>query len=229
MNELDLERKKQVIGLYGEMQLSMLLHERDWQVHRAYIDEGIDFTITKYWCAQCRKFSSQFVRYGDYKGKRQKCVTNLCEHCRTTELAIISRYLQVKTSEGIATDTAGVREFSFHPKIRYDMGADVFYVWIAVFEGSTANEKTCHFYIFSTKDVALFDNTAIDTYQITDNQKTTLRIRSDGMVLNKGKIYDYSCFNDKFYGNWEVLHPYPAANNSITLPSHNRTNLFKKE
>ncbi len=48
MNDLDNEKKKQVIGLYGEMQLAMELHARGWQVHRAYIDEGIDFSITKY-------------------------------------------------------------------------------------------------------------------------------------------------------------------------------------
>ena len=32
------EKKKQVIGLYGKMRLSMELHELGWQVHRAYID-----------------------------------------------------------------------------------------------------------------------------------------------------------------------------------------------
>jgi len=56
MNELE-EKKKQVIGLYGEMRLSMELHELGWQVHRAYIDEGIDFTITKYYCPVCKKYS----------------------------------------------------------------------------------------------------------------------------------------------------------------------------
>ncbi|MDR3274709.1 MAG: hypothetical protein LBS81_01755 [Endomicrobium sp.] len=45
----DVENKKKlVISLYGEMRLAMELHDLEWQVHRAYIDEGIDFTITKY-------------------------------------------------------------------------------------------------------------------------------------------------------------------------------------
>ena len=42
------DKKKLVIGLYGEMHLAMLLHEKGWQVHRSYIDESIDFVITKY-------------------------------------------------------------------------------------------------------------------------------------------------------------------------------------
>lgn len=200
------EKKKQVIGLYGEMHLSMHLHELGWQVHRAYIDEGIDFTITKYWCPKCKKYSNQFIRRQKYKGKNAKCVTNLCEFCETTELEVVSRYLQVKTSEGI--EVAGdqtCRDFSFHPKIRYDMGEEVFYVWIAVFNNDNG-QKTCYYYIFNTKDVSKFDNTSIDTYQVTDNQKTTLRIRSvDGAVINQGRIYDYSCFNDKFFFDFDCL------------------------
>lgn len=197
------ETKKLVIGLYGEMQLSMLLHDLGWQVHRAYIDEGIDFTITKYWCPKCQKYSNQLIRHSIYKGKSAKCVTNLCEYCKETELNVISRYLQVKTSEGKPTSNPNERNFSFHPKIRYDMGENVFYVWIAVFGNKI--DKKCHFYIFNTKDVSKFDNTKIDTYQITDNQKTTLTIDKDGIVTNSGKIYDYSCFNSQFYMNFDVL------------------------
>jgi thiol-disulfide isomerase/thioredoxin len=202
MNEIE-EKKKLVIGLYGEMRLSMELHELGWQVHRAYIDEGIDFTITKYWCSKCKKYSEQFIRNKKYKGKHKKCVTNLCEHCKRTELDVVSRYLQVKISEGISTDKNDIRQFSFHPKIRYNMGKEVFYVWIAVFD--TKKEKTCHFYILNTKDVEKFDNIKLPTYQITDNQKTTLRIRADGAVLNEGKLYNYSCFNNRFYNNWDAL------------------------
>ena len=200
------EKKKQVIGLYGEMQLSMQLHELGWQVHRAYIDEGIDFTITKYWCPKCKKYSNQYIRKDTYNNKACKCVTNLCEHCKETELEVISRYLQVKTSEGIEyKNDSKHRKFSFHPKIRYDMGKDVFYVWIAVFNEKNG-EKKCHYYIFNTKDVPLFDNINLDTYQKTDNQKTTLKIRKvDGAVVNKGKIYSYKCFNDKFYHNFNCL------------------------
>ncbi len=197
------DTKKLVIGLYGEMRLSMILHELGWQVHRAYIDEGIDFTITKYWCPKCQKYSNQYIRYKTYKGTKKKCVTNLCEHCKETELQVVSRYLQVKTSEGIETSQDNIRKFSFHPKIRYDMGNDVFYVWIAVFNNKF--DKTCHFYIFNTKDVSRFDNIELDTYQITDNQKTTLTINAEGAVLSSGRVYDYSCFNDRFYMNFSAL------------------------
>ena len=85
------------------------------------------------------------------------------------------------------------------------MGDDVFYVWIAVFTDSRG-EKKCYYYIFNTKDVMKFDNIQLDTYQVTDNQKTTLRIReSDGVILNKGKLYNYSCFNDNFFYNFDCL------------------------
>ncbi len=200
------EKKKQVIGLYGEMHLSMQLHELGWQVHRAYIDEGIDFTITKYWCPKCKKYSNQYIRRSKHKGNNVKCVTNLCEHCQETELEVISRYLQVKTSEGVEIkgDTEH-REFSFHPKIRYDMGKEVFYVWIAVFSDERGY-KTCHYYIFNTKDVSEFDNTSLITYQVTDNQKTSLTInKHSGAVTKKGKIYNYDCFNNKFYNNFSCL------------------------
>ncbi len=205
MSELE-EKKKQVIGLYGEMRLSMQLHELGWQVHRAYIDEGIDFTITKYWCESCKRYSNQFIRKTRRNGKIAKCVTNLCDHCQTTELRVISRYLQVKTSEGVKTEKDDVRKFSFHPKIRYNMGNEVFYVWIAVFDDKY--EKRCHFYILNTKDVEKFDNINLDTYQITDNQKTELPIRKDGVVLKKGSAttgYDYSIFNTKFYNDFKAL------------------------
>lgn len=202
MNELD-DKKKQVVGLYGEMRLSMELHELGWQVHRAYIDEGIDFTITKYYCPVCKKYSNQLIRKSKYKGKDVKCVTNLCEHCEATELEVISRYLQVKTSEGISSDKENIRDFSFHPKIRYNMGNEVFYVWIAVFDNT--KEKKCHFYILNTKDVEKFDNLNLDTYQVTDNQKTTLKIDINGCVLTKGKIYDYSVFNTRFYNDFGAL------------------------
>lgn len=207
MNNSIEDKKKQVIGLYGEMQLSMRLHELGWQVHRAYIDEGIDFVATKYYCPKCKKYSNQYIRYEDYKGKKRKCVTNLCEHCKDTELEVISRYLQVKTSEGENSKKENeieTKEFSFYPKIRYNMGKEIFYIWIAVFD-KPRFEKRCHFYIFNTKDVSKFDNIALDTYQITDNQKTTLKINENGTILNKGKLYDFSCFNKRFYEDWKAL------------------------
>lgn len=196
--------KKLVIGLYGEMRLAMELHERGWQVHRAYIDEGIDFVISKYYCPHCNRYSNQLIRHTTYRGRSAKCVTNLCEHCGTTELTVVSKYLQVKTSEGV--DVSGrvdVKDFSFHPKIRYNMGDDIFYAWIAVFD--TPTDKKCHFYIFNSRDVTLFDNITLDTYQVTDNQQTHLYIREDGSVTNTGRLYSYDCFNTTFYNNWDCL------------------------
>jgi uncharacterized protein YxjI len=57
----------------------------------------------------------------------------------------------------------------------------------------------------NTKDVKKFDNINLPTYQITDNQKTTLKINKNGVVLNKGKDYDCSCFNARFYNDWNAL------------------------
>lgn len=209
------DKKKQVIGLYGEMQLAMILHEKGWQVHRSYIDESIDFVITKYWCKQCNKFSNQWIRRGEYKdNKNKKCVTNLCEICHTGYLDIISKYLQVKTSEGVIYNNSTTkRKFSFHPKIRYNMGQNMFYVWIAIFSKDflqkhdqelQIDSPIIHFYIFNSKDVSRFDDINLATYQITDNQKTELPINKDGTIIKDGKKYNYDCFKE-FHNNFTCL------------------------
>lgn len=204
------DEKKQIIGLYGELQLAMILHKKGWEVHRSFIDKGIDFVITKYFCTKCKKYTNRLIRNNQYEGEIKKCVTNLCELCETQSLKIISKYLQIKTSEGVYKSKE-IIEFSFHPKIRYDIGDDVFYVWIAIFneENQIQNENQIqsaimHFYIFNTKDVIKFDNIDLPTYQITDNQKTTLRINTNGEILNKGNKYDYSCFAN-FHNNFNCL------------------------
>ena len=208
MNDLEEEKKKQVIGLFGEMQLAMKLHALGWQVHRGYIDEGIDFVISRYFCKKCNKFSNQLIRQSNFDGKNAKCVTNLCELCGTQKLDIVTRYLQVKTSEGKPTNKQDERSFSFHPKIRYDMDKSVFYVWIAVFANSSNDEDLenakIHYYIFHSSDISKFDDISLPTYQITDNQKTTLRINFQGKVLNKGKKYDYECFKE-FFNDFKIL------------------------
>lgn len=203
--QLDEEKKKQVIGLYGEMQLAMKLHSLGWQVHRGYIDEGIDFVISKYYCKVCKKFSTQFIRQESWQGQKAKCVTNLCEFCKKTKLDIVTKYLQVKTSEGKPSKKPNAREFSFHPKIRYDMDNCVFYVWIAVFaDDENLEQSIIHYYIFHSSDVSRFDDMSLPTYQITDNQKTTLRINKQGEILNNGKKYSYDCFKE-FHNDFEIL------------------------
>lgn len=202
---LEEEKKKQVIGLYGEMQLAMKLHSNGWQVHRSYIDEGIDFVISKYYCKACGRFSNQLIRGSIFQGKSVKCVTNLCESCKTQKLDIITKYLQVKTSEGKPTGDKNIRNFSFHPKIRYDLDESVYYVWIAVFANNEDLENAkIHYYIFHSSDVRRFDDISLPTYQITDNQKTTLRINLQGEVLNRGKKYSYECFRE-FLNNFALL------------------------
>ena len=79
------------------MNLSMELHERGWQVHKSYIDEGIDFIITKYYCTRCRKFTEQLIKTTLYKGNSRKCTTNQCKFCKTKSIKLINRAIQVKT------------------------------------------------------------------------------------------------------------------------------------
>ncbi len=90
--------------------------------------------------------------------------------------------------------------YGFHARIRYHLAdARVFYAWIQVWD-----EDNVNYYIFKTEDVALFDNLQLVSYQITDNQKTTLRINVDGKVLNEGTKHDYSAFKD-FHNNFKCL------------------------
>lgn len=49
-----------------------------------------------------------------------------------------------------------------------------------------------------------FDDMTLPTYQITDNQKTTLRINFQGQVFNNGKKYSYECFK-KFLDDFALL------------------------
>lgn len=200
------ESDKLVIGLYGEMRLAMELHKRGWQVYRAYIDEKFDFVILKSYCESCQSFKNALTREEFYKGRNRKAVTPLCETCEQDSLKMLVRFIQVKTSEGVPPKQTKlaeeIKEFSFHPKIRYHLAdSRVFYVWIQVWDQDTHD---INYYIFKTSDVDRFDNLELDTYQITDNQKTTLRINKQGEVLNRGRTYDFSVFED-FHNNFECL------------------------
>ena len=200
---------KRVIGLYGEMRLAMELHKRGWQVYSAYIDEKYDFVILKSYCENCKDFRDAFTREETYinkKGeeKKGKSVTQLCQTCKQDSLKMLVRFIQVKTSEGKPGKTTKtgeeVKKYSFHAKIRYHLAdSRVFYAWIQVWD-----EDNVNYYIFKTEDVALFDDLQLVSYQITDNQKTTLRINEDGKVLTDGKKYDYSAFED-FHNNFKCL------------------------
>lgn len=203
------ESDKRVIGLYGEMRLAMELHKRGWQVYSAYIDEKYDFVIMKSYCENCKTFRDAWTRQEPYinkKGEEKigKTVTQLCNICQQDSLKMLVRFIQVKTSEGISLKKTKsgeeIKTYSFHAKIRYHLAdSRIFYAWVQVWD-----EDNVNYYIFKTEDVALFDNLQIDSYQITDNQKTSLRINKEGKVLNKGKIYDYSAF-EKFYNDFKCL------------------------
>ena len=188
----DQDREKRVIGLYGEMRLAMELHQQGWQVYRAYIDDKFDFVIMKCFCYICQEYTNALQRERRYNGRNAKTVTNLCETCHNDSIRMLVRFIQVKTSEGEPRPVPNEKAFSFHPKIRYHLAdGRVFYAWVQVWD-----EDNVNYFIFRTKDVERFDNITLATYQITDNQKTTLRISKDGIVLNRPRLYDYSVFED---------------------------------
>ena len=199
---------KRVVGLLGEMSLAVELHLRGWQVYRAYIDEQIDFIAMRLYCRKCKKFSAPEKRA---KG-RHSFPTNLCESCKTDSLSYVCRFIQVKSSEGVAAggDDDDRRRFSFHAKLRSNIDARAFYAWIATYQIGKGKEGA-HFYIFHHSDINKFDNLNLDSYQKTDNQKTTLTISSDGRVLNRGQKYDYNCFNDEFKDGFDKLEQIFAA------------------
>lgn len=193
------EDTKRIIGLYGEMSLAMELHRRGWQVYRAYIDESIDFIIARYYCAKCKSFSRQERREKQGGGAFP---TNLCENCLEDSLEVRTRFIQVKTSEGVEkVDGKEEIHYSFHAKLRSNVDDRSFYVWIALIREN--GKPTPHYYIFGHREIKRFDDLSLDSYQKTDNQKTTLRINADGTVLNKGKKYNYSAFNKDFHNNFE--------------------------
>ena len=172
----------------------MELHQRGWQVFRAYIDEKFDFVIMKAYCHVCEDYTSPW--------KRDKTVTNLCDRCHQDSLRMLVRFIQVKTSEGIDEGRDEERTYSFHPKIRYHLAdGRVFYAWAQVWDKDNVN-----FYIFPTSDVERFDNIQLDSYQKTDNQKTNLRIDEKGNVLTRPRLKDrdYSVFSDAL-NNFDTL------------------------
>lgn len=191
---------KRVTGLYGEMLLAMELHERGWQVYRAYIDENIDFVIAKYYCTTCKKTTELYER----KTNNYKCLTDTCKHCQNKSVDIAVRFIQVKTSEGIPKDET-TRTYSFHAKLRSNIGKNSYYCWIPITRNDKGHKKP-HYFIFHHTEINKFDDLNLDCYQITDNQKTNLHIDRNGNVLNKGRKYSYDCF-EEFYNNFDKLEP----------------------
>ena len=191
------DRDKRVIGLYGEMRLAMELHHRGWQVYRAYIDDKFDFVIMRSYCENCEDFRKELTR--------GKAVTQLCEECEQDSLKMLIRFVQVKTSEGTKpkiTKGEETKRFDFHANIRYHLkDSRVFYAWIQVWN---KDKNEVNYYIFKTEDVARFDNLDLDSYQVTDNQKTGLTINKAGKVLMDGRKYDYTVF-EEFLNNFKCL------------------------
>ena len=66
-------------------------------------------------------------------------------------------------------------------------------MWIQVWD---EDKDEVNYYVFKTSEVARFDDLTLDTYQVTDNQKTELPINKEGEVVKKGRKYDYSAFKD---------------------------------
>lgn len=180
----------------------MELHQRGWQVYRAYIDDRFDFVIIKSHCHVCEDYTAPWQREQMYRGRKRSAITNLCENCHEDSLRMLVRFIQVKTSEGVHRNRPDERQYSFHPKIRYHLAdGRVFYAWVQVWD-----EDNVNFYIFHTDDVERFDNIQLASYQITDNQKLNLHIKQDGTVTNQTRTAgrDYSVFRTAL-NNFDVL------------------------
>ncbi|MCY4320882.1 MAG: hypothetical protein OXC37_00535, partial [Bdellovibrionaceae bacterium] len=151
MGRDDLDKK--LIGLYGEMELAIKLHKEGWQVYRAYIDELIDFVISRYYCLKCKKYTELFVKETQYNRKKRKCRTNLCAYCKKNQIEIRTKFIQVKSSAG---NNKGI--FSFHPKLSYDI-KDIFCVWIFIKNAKIQTKPIkCNFFIFKGEPIKKFDN-----------------------------------------------------------------------
>ena len=205
-------KDKRVIGLFGESCFATELHNRGWRVYRALIDDKFDFVIMKSWCKKCNAYRNSLIRetireVKNRPPKRHKTVTQLCEVCESDSLVMNVRFIQVKTSEGtLGRNTKPgeeeTRQFDFHAKIRYHLADDrIFYAWIQVWD---ADSHDVNYFIFRTADVAHFDSLDLDSYQVTDNQKTRLRITRDGKVKNRGRVHLYDAF-DGFLDDFECL------------------------
>lgn len=210
---------KRVIGIVGETLTALELHEKGWQIYQPIVDDQIDLVIARYYCKYCQKYSGLFEKpmLNKYRkpilksNQRQKTfISNLCKKCQKKELIFITRYLQVKTSEGVPQKAKnprypGAKEYSFHAKLRHNVDPRSFYVWVAIL-----GNKTPSFYIFGHDEINKFDDISLPSYQDSDNQKTTLRIdTTNGRVLNQAKIHgrSYRYFNNpgEFFYNFDKL------------------------
>ena len=210
---------KRVIGIVGETLTALELHQKGWQIYQPIVDDQIDLVVTRYYCKHCQKYFGLFEKpmlnkhrqpIMNSSNKQKTFISNLCENCQRNDLIFIVRYLQVKTSEGVAQKAKkprhpGAKEYSFHAKLRHNVDPRSFYIWVAILD----NRKPS-FYIFRNDEIDKFDDTSLPSYQDSDNQKTTLRIdTTTGQVLNQAKIQgrSYSYFNNpnEFFDNFDKL------------------------
>ncbi|MGI9462173.1 MAG: hypothetical protein ACR2NY_06345 [Alphaproteobacteria bacterium] len=210
---MEKEDKKRITAIFGEMNLAMDLHNKGWLVYRSYIDEYIDFIIARYYCKKCKEFTSleKRTREGTSKSGSATFPTNLCDTCQTDSIKIITRFLQVKTAEGVEPrikkyKNLQCKDFSFHAKLRSNVDDRAFYAWIALMPMANNNEKLMpYYYIFNHTEINKFDDINIPSYQKTDNQQTHLYINPEIVVKNEGKKYNFDCFNKDFFNNFAKL------------------------
>ena len=182
---------KKLIGFYGEMELALKLHKEGWQVYRAYIDELIDFVISRYYCLKCRKYTKLLKRKRKYNKKERNCLTNLCSQCKKDKVILKTKFIQVKSSAGNEKE-----DFSFHPKLSH-MIKDLYCIWIFIRNHNNPKKPIkCDFFVFEGFEIAKIDNINLDCYQITDNQKISLKIDDEGNVKTKGVWKKLNHFKD---------------------------------
>ena len=218
------EIKKQLIGLYGESELATKLHRLGWQVYRAYIDELIDFVISRYYCTKCKQFTELYIRETkNYTSKQSsepkdvQCRTNLCAKCKEDKVKLVTKFIQVKSSAGNKE-----QKFSFHPRLSY-LIEDLYCVWIFLRDiGIEEINKPirCDFFIFKGLEIADIEkDIGIDSYQKTDNQKIDLKIDDKGNIKGKGA---WTYLNNK--KSFEILEEQSSCRTNTSSPRQNKKN-----
>ena len=109
-------------------------------------------------------------------------------------------FIYVKTPEGKDQENLDVRDYSFHPKIRYHLAdGRVFYASVQVWD-----ENRVNFCVFHTDEVSRFADIQIDSYQVMDNQQLHLDIDEDGVIANKSKAKNFGVFANAL-SNFDIL------------------------
>ena len=74
---------------------------------------------------------------------------------------------------------------------------DLYCIWIFIRNYNNPKKPIkCDFFVFEGFEIAKIDNINLDCYQITDNQKISLKIDDEGNIKTKGVWKQLNHFKD---------------------------------